>query len=151
MFCHWTILDLVIICNLSIQNRILLTLKALLLTLYFTLKSTTEEDKKKTKKLRQTWWLHFSNSHLVISVAIFQHMECTFHNSYVIWELVPSRAIFRAELSCWRKLYSNKTIIRWSSRSGWPLRTTHISNDNGYFTFYVDLFFPLSLPRLLPD
>jgi hypothetical protein len=27
----------------------------------------------------------------------------------------------------------------------------HISNDNGSFTFYVDVFFPLSLPRLLPD
>ena len=27
----------------------------------------------------------------------------------------------------------------------------HISNDNGFFTFYVDVFFPLSLPILLPD
>jgi len=27
----------------------------------------------------------------------------------------------------------------------------HISNDNGSFSFYVDAFFPLSLPRLLPD
>ena len=26
-----------------------------------------------------------------------------------------------------------------------------ISNDNGSFHFYVDVFFPLSLPRLLPD
>ena len=31
------------------------------------------------------------------------------------------------------------------------LRNIHISNDNGSFTFYVDLFCPLSLPRLLPD
>jgi len=27
----------------------------------------------------------------------------------------------------------------------------HISNDNGLFTFYVDVFFPLSLPRVLSD
>ena len=31
------------------------------------------------------------------------------------------------------------------------LQNIHISNDNGSFTFYVDVFFPLSLPRLLPD
>jgi len=37
------------------------------------------------------------------------------------------------------------------SQSGSPLRNIHISNDNGSFTFYVDVFFPLSLPRLLPD
>jgi hypothetical protein len=27
----------------------------------------------------------------------------------------------------------------------------HRSNDNGSFSFYVDVFFLLSLPRLLPD
>ena len=42
-------------------------------------------------------------------------------------------------------------ILQSSSQSGWPLRNIHISNDNGSFTFYVDVFFPLSLPRLLPD
>ena len=31
------------------------------------------------------------------------------------------------------------------------LRNIDISNDNGSFTFYVDVFFPLSPPRLLPD
>ena len=35
-----------------------------------------------------------------------------------------------------------------SSQSGWPLRNIHISNDNGSFTFCVDVFFPLSLPKL---
>jgi hypothetical protein len=35
------------------------------------------------------------------------------------------------------------------SQSGWPLQNIHISNDNGSFTFYVDVFFLLSLPRLL--
>ena len=40
---------------------------------------------------------------------------------------------------------------RSSSQSGWLLRNTHISNDNGYFILYVDILFPLSLPRLLQD
>jgi hypothetical protein len=38
-----------------------------------------------------------------------------------------------------------------SSQSGWPLRNIHISNNNRSFTIYVDVFFPLSLPRLLPN
>jgi len=38
------------------------------------------------------------------------------------------------------------SILRLSSKSGWQLRSIHISNDNGSFTFYVDVFFPLSLP-----
>ena len=40
------------------------------------------------------------------------------------------------------------TILLLSSQSGWPLRNIHISNDNGSFTFYVDVVFPLSLSRL---
>jgi hypothetical protein len=40
------------------------------------------------------------------------------------------------------------TILLLSWRSGWLLRNIHISNDNGSFTFYVDVFFPLSLSRL---
>jgi hypothetical protein len=39
----------------------------------------------------------------------------------------------------WSHRYKHSTIII----------TIYISNDNGYFTFYVDVFFPLSLPRLL--
>ena len=31
------------------------------------------------------------------------------------------------------------------------IRNIHISIDNGSFIFYVDIFFPLTLPRLLPD
>jgi hypothetical protein len=54
MFCHWTMFDSVFICIASIQmsfkSRILLTLKSLLLTLTFTLKSTTTEDRKKNDK-----------------------------------------------------------------------------------------------------
>ena len=48
MLCYWTILDSAIICRTSIQmsmkQRIQLTLKDLLLTLTFIFKSTTEED-----------------------------------------------------------------------------------------------------------
>jgi hypothetical protein len=42
-------------------------------------------------------------------------------------------------------------LLQSSSQSDWPLRNIHISNDNGSFTFYVDVFFSLSLPRLSPD
>ena len=42
-------------------------------------------------------------------------------------------------------------ILRSSSQSCWPLRNIHFSNDNGSFTFNVDVFFTLSLPRLRPD
>ena len=47
---------------------------------------------------------------------------------------------------------SLQTFYGLSSQSDWPLRNIQISNDNGfYFTFYIDVLFPLSLPRLLPD
>ena len=36
-------------------------------------------------------------------------------------------------------------------QSGWPLRNIHISNDNGTFTFYANIFFPLSIPILSPE
>jgi hypothetical protein len=53
------------------------------------------------------------------------------------------------------KSSSNKAtlLLGWSHRykNSWPLRNIHISNDNGFLTFYVDVFFPLSLPRLLLD
>ena len=45
-----------------------------------------------------------------LSIAIFQHhqrMEFTFHNSYVILELV----VFWTDLSCRRKNYSNKARL----------------------------------------
>ena len=43
------------------------------------------------------------------------------------------------------------TCDRSASQSGLPLRNIHISNDNGSFTFNVDVFFPRSLPILSPD
>jgi hypothetical protein len=48
MFCHWAILESVMnyiaSIHISLNLKILLKLKSLLLTLTFTLKSTTEED-----------------------------------------------------------------------------------------------------------
>ena len=49
------------------------------------------------------------------------------------------------------RLVIARKILPSSSQSDWPLRNIHISNDNGSLTFYVDVFLPLSLPRLLPD
>ena len=45
-------------------------------------------------------------------------MEFTFHNSYIILELVPSTAISWTELNCSRKSYSSKSILLlgWSHR-----------------------------------
>ncbi len=108
----------------------------------------------------------FQQSTSPSSVAIFQHhqrMEFTFHNSYVTIQLLPSTVIFCTESSaadtkaiqtrprCSQVEDIASKILLSSSQSGWPLRNIHISNDNGSFTFYVDVFFPLSLPRLLPD
>jgi len=58
-------------------------------------------------------------SNITSSVAIFQHYQCmefTFHNSYVILELVPSTVILWTELSCWPKSYSSKAtlLLGWS-------------------------------------
>jgi hypothetical protein len=40
-----------------------------------------------------------------------QRMEFTFHNSYIILELVPSTLIFWKELRCWGKSYSNEVKL----------------------------------------
>jgi hypothetical protein len=41
--------------------------------------------------------------------------------------------------------------LTYTSRSGWPLQNIHISNYNVSITFFADVFFPLSLRRLLSD
>jgi hypothetical protein len=38
-------------------------------------------------------------------------------------------------------------VLAWSV----PSVGKYPSNDNGYFAFYVYVFFPLSLPRVLPE
>ena len=58
-------------------------------------------------------------------------------------------------------IYGRLVEYNWNLISMWSssytaiinsmLRNINISNDNGSFTFYVYVFFPLSLPRLLPE
>ena len=48
----------------------------------------------------------------------------------------------------WNYCYKNCTVV---ITIWWPFRNIHISNDNGSLTFYVDVFFPLSLPRFWPN
>jgi len=81
----------------------------------------------------------------------------------IILEIVPSTVIFWTELSCWRESYSNKAIslLGWSHRyktsmvviTIWLTVTKYPDLKRQWicFTFYVDVLFPLSLPRLLPD
>jgi hypothetical protein len=38
-------------------------------------------------------------------------MEFTFHNSYVILELMPSTVIFWTEFRCWHKSYSKSSLL----------------------------------------
>ena len=76
-------------------------------------------------------------------------MEFTFHIPYVILGFVPSTVIFSTELLKQGYVEVIATKYIWSSSQyGWPLRNIHISNDNGSFTSFVDVLFPLSLPRL---
>ena len=61
----------------------------------------------------------------------------------LIW-FPPSLLVF---LGCIKNHtpYYSRVMIRSSSQSGWSLRNIHISNDYG--SFYVDVFFPPSVPR----
>ena len=87
--------------------------------------------------------------------------EVYLYNPYVIKGLVLSTVFFWTELSYWRKTtqvrlrYSYGEVIAIkilrSSRTGWSLRNTHISNDCWYVPFEVDYYFPPSPTRLLLD
>ena len=95
-------------------------------------------------------------------VAIFQQhqrMEFTFHNSYIILELVPSTLIFWTELRCWGKSYSNEVTLALSHEviaikshsepmiDRPEISTSQMTMDNlPYKQIY---FFPLSPIRLL--
>ena len=100
--------------------------------------------------------LHFFMSTSLLSLAFYfcstgvWSLHFTFHTLF--YGLCPEQ---------WSsgQSYSNKAMsksslqknIRSPSQSGWPLRNIHISNDNESFASFVDVFFPLSLPILLPD
>ena len=70
-------------------------------------------------------------------------MECTFHNSYVTLELVPSRVIFWTALKCWHKSYSKQGYVAPGLKSSlqklyWLIVTKlciHISNGHRPFHF----------------
>ena len=68
----------------------------------------------KSKTLRPTWWLHFSNSQLPIQQH--QRMEYTFHSSYVILLFVPNAVVSWTDLSCWhtrlRCSYVDKGLLQ---------------------------------------
>ena len=106
---------------------------------------------------------HFQYSTSPSSVAIFQHhqhMEFTFHNSYVILELVPSTVLLWTDLSCWRKRYSNKAtlLLGWSHRyknsrvviTIW-LTIKKYPYLKWQWIFLHRCFFPRSLSILLPN
>ena len=89
-------------------------------------------------------------------------MEFTFHNWYIIIELVPSTVIFWTELSRLHKSYLSKTtlLLGWSHRCKnstvvitiWLTVTKyHYLKWQWIFYFIRRLFFPLSLSVLLPD
>jgi len=97
-----------------------------------------------------------------ISASHHQRMEFTFHNSYVILELVPSTVILCTERSCWRKGYSNKAtlILGWSHRyknytvviTIWLTVTKYQFHKLQRFCYFLRrCFCPLSLQGLLPD
>jgi hypothetical protein len=70
-------------------------------------------------------------------------MKCTFHNSYVTLELVPSRVIFWTALKCWHKSYSKQGYVAPGLKSSlqklyWLIVTKlciHISNGHRPFHF----------------
>jgi hypothetical protein len=110
----------------------------------------------------------FQLSTSLSSSAIFQHhqrMEFTFHNSYVILVCVHSTLIFWTVPLLMQKLLKQGYVAPWLTSSLkkilygrhhnlvdlYKISISQISNKNGSFTFYVDVFFPLSVPRLLPD
>jgi len=73
-------------------------------------------------------------------------MEFTFHNSFFILELVPSSDFLDAKIQGYVAPRLKSTLQKFYVR-----HHNLVDNDNGSFTFYVGIFFPLSLPLLLLD
>jgi len=125
MFCHWTILDSVIVYIASIQMsmklRILLILKSMLLTytFTFTLKSTTEEDLK-TK-------LYNKRDDFTFAIVTFPFISSNIPASpaYGVYisqlpryfrACAPYIFVFLKGHRSWRKSYSNKATLLLSHR-----------------------------------
>ena len=104
------------------------------------------------------WIFHFFSLHFVLEKFHFVSFRSVSFRlisfRFVRFRFVSFRFVsisFRT-LQVPRVKSSLQTFYGLSSQSDWPLRNIQISNDNGfYFTFYIDVLFPLSLPRLLPD
>jgi len=99
------------------------------------------------------------------SVAIFQHhqrMAFTFHNLYVILELVHSTVIFLTVLSYWRKSFSRKATLlpgwsHWYKNYTVVITIRFTVTKYPYlkwqwiFYFLRSCFFSPSLSRLVQD
>jgi len=89
-------------------------------------------------------------------------MEFTFHNSYVILELVPITVMFCIKFSCWRKSYSNRAALFLGWRNRYKNSTVVIINWlivtkypflkwQWIFSLLYTFFIPLSPTRFLSD
>ena len=85
-----------------------------------------------------------------ISQLIRYSRACAQYRDFLNRAQLPMQKATPARL-CYSYKVIATNILQSSSQSGWPLRNIHISNDNGCFIFYVDVFFPLSLPMHLPE
>jgi hypothetical protein len=92
-------------------------------------------------------------------------MKSTFHNSYVILDLVLNTGIFWIELSCggenWSKKMIKILILDWSHRSqnhlrsssgsGWPPGNIHFQITMNLFLFTYNVFFSSIIDNTLLD
>jgi hypothetical protein len=90
------------------------------------------EGRSKTK-LWQMWWLHFSNNQFFFqSIAIFQHhqhKEFTFHNSYIILELVPSSDFLDRAQLLMQKLF----------KQGYVTPTSHCNKNSTKKSYEISI------------
>ena len=99
---------------MSWKLKILWILKSLLLTLI----SPWHQQRRLKTKLYDKLDFQVNFPFISSNIQHHQHMEFTFHNSFVILELVTNTVIFGTDLSCWRKSYSNKAalLLSWNHR-----------------------------------
>ena len=84
-------------------------------------------------------------------LAVFSFLRSVCPSIYGFWLPIwyIQTLVAQATLRCSLVDAIATKMLQSSSRSGWLLRNIHISNDNGYFPFYVDYTFPLSPTQLL--
>ena len=75
----------------------------------------------------------------------YENKHCVTARKHMLQSSTADANAIQGRLRC-----SNIEVITTNIlRSVCPLRNIHITNGNGYFTFYADGFFPLSLPGRL--